>query len=251
MSRPRSLWPREHGAYVQLLVPLVAALASRIPTAGAMLLAVAAGAAFLANEPLLVVLGHRGPRMKTRDGARARTRLVLLVAIAIACGGGGLALAGRATLAVAPLVAIPCAVMLLLAWRRAEHTLAGELIAAVAVSGLAAPVAVASGVPATIALAIWGAWSVGFACSVIAVHRVIARHRRAAEAVDLVAAIGLAGLVTALALAPPVWWTALPLAAIALGVVVRPPPATRLRTLGVVVTIVAAAAGLWVAVQIV
>ncbi|HEY5937251.1 MAG TPA: YwiC-like family protein, partial [Kofleriaceae bacterium] len=101
MTRPRSLWPREHGAYVQLLVPLLTGLAARVPTIAAVLLAIAACAAFLANEPLLVVLGHRGARMKTRDGDRARARLVLLASIAFACGAGGLALAGRETLMIA------------------------------------------------------------------------------------------------------------------------------------------------------
>jgi hypothetical protein len=55
----RSLWPREHGAYAQLGAPLATAIAMQAPTIGALALASAACLAFLANEPLLVVLGHR------------------------------------------------------------------------------------------------------------------------------------------------------------------------------------------------
>lgn len=248
MTRPRSLWPREHGAYVQLLVPLLTALGSRIPTLAAGLLAIAACAAFLANEPLLVVLGHRGARMKARDGDRARTRLLLLAGLAVATGGSGLVLAGHETVLIAAIVAIPCLLIVTLAWRHAEHTLAGETIAAVAVSGLAAPVAVASGVSPTTALWIWGAWSLGFAATVIAVHRVIARHRRPVGLADLVSAITLAAAV--IALLQTRMYLALPLVVIALGVVVWPPRATRLRALGVLVTVVAATSGACAAITV-
>jgi YwiC-like protein len=71
MSR-RSLWPREHGAYFQLAVPLITALAMRVPSSAGVALAVASCLAFLAHEPLLVRVGLRGPRMQQRDGVRAR-----------------------------------------------------------------------------------------------------------------------------------------------------------------------------------
>lgn len=244
MTRPRSLWPREHGAYVQLLVPLLTALGSRVPTFAAALLAVAACAAFLANEPLLVVLGHRGARMKARDGDRARTRLAFLVALACATGGGGLTLAGGEASMIAALVALPCLAVMLLAWRRAEHTFAGEAIAAVAVSGLAAPVAVANGVSPATALWIWGAWSLGFGATVIAVHRVIARHRHPAGLADLVSAIGMvAAVIAVILLSRASLYPALPLVVLAFGVILWPPRATRLRALGVAVTVVAATTG--------
>ena len=69
-ARRRSLWPREHGAYAQLAAPLLTALVIVRPTVAAALLALAACIAFLANEPLLVVLGHRGKRMREQDGRR-------------------------------------------------------------------------------------------------------------------------------------------------------------------------------------
>ncbi len=53
----RSLWPREHGAYVQLLVPLLTALIATRGSAAGAAIAIGACLAFLASEPLRVVLG--------------------------------------------------------------------------------------------------------------------------------------------------------------------------------------------------
>jgi hypothetical protein len=54
----------------------------RVPTLPAVLLAIAAMSAFLANEPLLVVLGHRGRRAREIDGSRAARRLAATVGAA-------------------------------------------------------------------------------------------------------------------------------------------------------------------------
>src|SRR6185503_1061213 len=124
MSVSRSLLPREHGAYVQLLAPLATALVARTPTWQAALLAIAAACAFLANEPLLVMLGHRGKRIRSSDGARAQRRLLGLGLVAIATGTIGLAASSLHVLAVAALVAAPGAITIVLAWRRAEKSLA-------------------------------------------------------------------------------------------------------------------------------
>lgn len=66
--RTRSLWPREHGAYIQLLVPLVTSLLATGLSWAAAAIAVGAGFAFLTSEPLRVVLGGRGPRMREATG---------------------------------------------------------------------------------------------------------------------------------------------------------------------------------------
>src|SRR5262249_31077882 len=91
----RSLWPREHGAYAQLGAPLATAPALHIPTVPAALLAAAACCAFLANEPLLVVLGHRGKRMHDEHGRRAAVRLAIVGGTAVAIGAVALVLAPR------------------------------------------------------------------------------------------------------------------------------------------------------------
>jgi multidrug transporter EmrE-like cation transporter len=65
--------PREHGAYVQLGVPLAAALACGRPGLAAIALALAAVALFLVHEPLLLLATRRGGR--ARETARAARRL--------------------------------------------------------------------------------------------------------------------------------------------------------------------------------
>jgi hypothetical protein len=242
----RSLWPREHGAYAQLLAPLVTALVVMPPTWQAGLLALAACCAFLANEPLLVVLGHRGKRMRDNDGVRAKRRLALLVAIAAAASTIALAGSPRRVLEVAGVVALPAVATLVLAWRRAEKSVAGEIVAAVALSGASAVVLVASGASWQAAGALWGAWAVGYACTVVAVHRVIARHRAPASAADAIAGAVLATVTIAavallvdpalLAAGPAIATVgaAAPLAVASLVLVAWPPRATYLRTIGFV-----------------
>jgi len=235
----RSLWPREHGAYAQLAAPLLAALVAAPPALAGALFAIAAVAGFLANEPLLVLLGHRGPRARQTLGTRARRRLALLAAIAVVGGIAGLAIAAPAA-RLACVVPGGLAVALVgCAWTRTQHSLAGELVACLALPAAALPVAVAAGAPIAHGLAISGAWSLGFACTVLAVHRVIARHRRPAGLVDGALVVGLAAtavVARSLGLAP-----AAPLVLASAGIAIWSPPATRLRAIGV--ALVAAAVG--------
>jgi len=241
MAARRSLWPREHGAYAQLLAPLATALALRTPALPAWLLAIAACFAFLANEPLLVVLGHRGPRLREARGRDAARWLALAIAGAAVAGGAGLLLASPDARALAAVAAVPAVVLVALAWVKSEHSQLGELVAAVALPAAALPVAAAAGVAPRAALEIWIAWAVGYACTVVAVHRVIARHRAAATWVDPVLAIACAAVAGAGA------WLgvleAVPLALAASALVIWPPSARRLRAVGVALVIASVAAG--------
>lgn len=230
----RALLPREHGAYVQLGIPLVAALVGVGVTPAAMLLAIAACLAFLANEPLLVVLGHRGRRLQASAGVRARHRLIVLGIAAAGCGFAGLALASRDTLAIAAIVAAPAIVLVAFAWARAERTVAGETIAALTLTGAAAPVAVAAGLPWREAVVLWAAWTIGYATTVVAIQRVIARHKRTASWIDgaATAALATVALASIAAWSHPFSSVAAPIAAISSALVISPPRATRLRAVG-------------------
>jgi hypothetical protein len=244
--RARSLLPREHGAYFQLAIPLAAALARHATVAGGMLAAAAIGA-FLANEPLLVTLGHRGQKLQVLLGARARMRLAILVATTCVVGIDGLALAPRAITAAA-VVAVPVAILVVLACKRAEHTLAGELVAAVALTGASVPVAVAGGSDLGGALAAWAGWAAGFATAVVAVHRILATHRatRRGASSGHGSAIGIAVAtvgIAALSVASHAAAIAMPLATLATLVAFVPPPASRLRAVGVAIAIAASLSG--------
>jgi hypothetical protein len=249
MSR-RSLWPREHGAYFQLVIPLITAYLLCAPNPAMVVLTVAAGLAFFANEPLLVVLGHRGRRLREEAGDRARLRLAILVPAASALAVLGLARAPWSAVAVAAVVAVPVIAVFALAWRRAEHTCAGELVAAIALTGAAAPVQIAGGAAPRVALAIWLGWSLGFAATVLAVRRVIARNKRRPARSDRIAGWTLAPalVVAAVACAAigarlPGIAIAAPLAALAAVLVIAHPAATRLRAIGVAIVVAAAGSG--------
>lgn len=245
MSR-RSLLPREHGAYFQLAIPLIAAGFSQVPgLAGAALMA-ASCLAFLAHEPLLILVGARGERLRSTDGRRARTWLVFLAGGAVVLGAIGLVAAARATTLVAvPAVAASVA-LIAMATRRSEHTLGGELLAAIALTGASSVARVASGAAPRPALLHWLGWAIGFGATVIAVHRVIARHKRPATRVDRLLALGLvAGSAWLIATATrhPTSTIAAPLVLLAAGLVTVPPRATRLRAVGVAIAVTAAVSG--------
>lgn len=239
-SRLRSLWPKEHGAYAQLGVPLVAALVLS-PSGPGALLASGAGCAFFANEPLVVLLGHRGKRAKAELGERAKVRLGVTAGLAVACGALGLALAPPA-LAIAGLVAVPALLVLALAVNKQAHTLPGELAAAFMLPGAAAPVAVAGGASNTVALVAWAAWAVGFGASVAAVHRVLEK----ASMLTLAAAL-FVGACAAVGVGVTSLLPAVPMLVLAAVVSARPPHPRRLRAVGVAF-LVASLAGLVIAV---
>jgi len=253
--KARSLWPREHGAYVQLAAPLATALVATTPTCAGAALALAACLAFLASEPLRIALGDRGTRQRERAGQRAWRRFAVLAAAALAAGAAGMLLAPAPARVLAGVVALPGALVLALSRRGAIHTATGECVAASALAGAAAPVAVANGMPPAGALVIWGAWSVGYATTVVAVHRVLAHHRRAGAhgAAGSALAVGAACVaLVALGWRAPAAWFASPLVALAAAIVVHPPRATRLRAIGVgfLVSSIVAGAGAVIAVRI-
>jgi len=72
LDRRPSVLPKEHGAYGPLLFPLLTALTVGRRTPSALLLGAAAVCAFLTHEPLLVLLGQRGPRAAREQRSLAR-----------------------------------------------------------------------------------------------------------------------------------------------------------------------------------
>ncbi len=234
--RARSLWPREHGAYIQLLVPLVTSLLATGATRPGVMLALGAAFAFLASEPLRVTLGGRGPRLQKVAGARARSRFALLGTIAVIAGGTGLALAPRPTFWLSVGLAPVIGFVMIASCRGTVQTVVGECVAAIALAGAAAPVAVAGGMNLRDALVIWSAWSLAYAATVIVVHHVIAHHRRAsslANAGSGLAVVLLCGTLAAWITAFPLASFAIPLAIAAVLVLIWAPRATHLRAIGV------------------
>ncbi len=231
-TKSRSLWPKEHGAYGQLALPLVCALAMGRPGVASAALTCAAFATFVAHEPGLVLLGARGAWAREQHAARARRIGAAWLAAAVGCGTAGLVLGGG-TVARAALV--PVGIVLLLVpfvVRGAEKTLVGETVVAAGLSAAALPVAIAGDVSVSQALATWATWALAFGVTTAAVHCVLARHKKRSS----VRALSSAAVLTAMAIFLMTRWSvvlaAVPMVLLAWFLIVRPPHARHLRRVG-------------------
>ncbi|HZP48670.1 MAG TPA: YwiC-like family protein [Vicinamibacterales bacterium] len=234
------MFPREHGAYGQLLFPIATALAIGRPGAGALALAAAAVCAFLAHEPLLVLLGQRGARAARAEGARARRWFGAFAAAALA-----FAIAAIVLLPAAARVALgaPAAIGILVAaviFSRREHTMGGEIVTAAALAALASPLALGAGATAVAARTVALVFVASFVSATACVHGVIVqtRHPPAASArtvgatVATVSVIALAMLARLGVVRGIASWAALPMCAGGVVLVAVPPSARALRTVG-------------------
>ncbi len=239
-----SLLPKEHGAYGQITFPLIAALAVGGPTTTGLLTAAATVGAFLAHEPLLIVIGMRGPRARRDDGARASRWLIVCAAAAGVSGGAAVAVSPPDVrwAFVLPLAAAGWLAAAIATGR--EKTWQGETAAALAFSLTAIPICLAAGIPGRMAAAVAIPFALLFVTATLAVQAVIVRVRAGGNArasaalrrgVLVTCVLAAAGLVLTAAASVLPWTAAL---ASAPGLVVAsviawtlPAPA-RLRTVG-------------------
>jgi hypothetical protein len=234
------MWPKEHGAYGQLLFPLITALAIGRPTAPALLLSASALFAFIAHEPLLVSIGQRG--------ARAARELRATAGVWFGVAASGAAVCAIAAIAIAPAdvrlaLVVPAALgatLLAVILARREHTGGGEILTALTLSSLALPVGLAAGaspMAATTCAAVFGAV---FVSGTLGVRAVIARTRRppatGPRAGAVLVAVGSPVLLWGIAWAGhAAWsgpWAAAPVCALAVLLAIAPPRAQRLRIVG-------------------
>jgi hypothetical protein len=174
----RLLLPKEHGAYAQLIFPMITAVAIGRPNGAQFLWITAAITAFLAHEPLLILAGERGQRSRARLAIRARCTAALLLALAVAAGliGWWFAPPAARLAVVAPLALAAILVPIILSHR--EKTLYGELLASFTFSTLAIPVALAGGASAGAALIASGVWCSVFSLSTLTVRAAISRVKK-------------------------------------------------------------------------
>ncbi len=234
------MFPKEHGAYGQLVFPIATALMMGRPGIGALALAAAVVCAFVAHEPLLVILGQRGGRARRDDGRRARRWFGAFAAGAVVFGTVALAtLPAAARLALGAPAAIGLLVAALIFSRR-EHTVGGEIVTAAALAALASPLALGSGASALAARSVALAFVAAFVSATLCVHGVIMGTRKppAAFARGVGAAAAIASILALTALgrggivAPAAAWGAVPMCAGGVALVVRPPSARQLRAVG-------------------
>jgi hypothetical protein len=251
-----SLWPKEHGAYGQLVFPLITAFAVAGVSAGGNWTALAVFAGFLAHEPAALVFGLRGPRARRQMGSSAVTWLLVLFV-----GGSMAALAAFWT--IEPFVrwslavpAIPAVVLAVAMLRHREKSWYGEASAALAFSGAAVPVTMAAGGTLETAAMVAIPFALLFVSTTLAVRIVILNVRgggnpRAAAATRnaTVAVITSAAALLVLAsltgvLSSSILLAAAPGLVTAGAIAIRPPPPARLRRVGwtlVAVSVVTAA----------
>jgi hypothetical protein len=172
-----NLWPREHGAYAQLGFPLLTGLIFAGGEPGAVAFAAVAVCHFMAHEPLAVVTGIRGARLRKELAEAAWVRLVMLAVFSgVALLGAFLFSPARAWLG----AALPAALGLLLVplfLARRIKTVAGELLVAAASSAALLPVALAGTVPGVVAIVAASVWLAVSAPAVVAVHAIKAANK--------------------------------------------------------------------------
>lgn len=174
--RPFSFWPREHGAYVQLLGPLLCALLFGPMRLTALLIACAACAAFLAHEPALILLGRRGARARMTHGAGARARLTLLALFVL----GVLAWSATRSTDLALSLLVPAGLSLAagaLVLGEHERDLRAQLLSASTLASFSVPVLVASGFALTRALSFAAGWVLVHLSATCAARAYVYRRR--------------------------------------------------------------------------
>ena len=234
------MFPKEHGAYGQLLFSLATALAIGRPRVSALALAAAAVCGFLAHEPLLVAIGQRGARVARERGAEAWRWLAVLGTTAAA-----LAIVSVLLMPVAARIALIVPAVFLAAFgvavaTRREHTTGGEILSGLTLASLALPVALAADATEVAALTVSLVFAAAFVVAIVSVRAMIgwARHPGGAST-RVGAAVLAAGLVlllgvlaragVTLSIAP---WAAFPVCAVGFCLAVLAPSPRRVRTIG-------------------
>ena len=211
------LLPKEHGAYAELIFPLLTAVALGSGGLPPFLLAAAAITAFLAHESLLVILGHRGNRARAQMGSQASLAAACLILFALIAATVGLWHAPADTLGTTLLPLVSIVLLLPLIFRQREKTLAGELLVALIFASALIPVARSGEVEIDTATMASGVWFGIFTLQTLTVRAVKAHVRTDTGNSFLpiiLVALSLSVLIVGLALLRAQGATPLPIAAI-------------------------------------
>jgi len=209
--------------------------------------------AFLAHEPLLVLLGQRGARAAREQRTQAWRWFATSAFAAAVCGAGAfvtMSPAARVALIVPVALAVVLAALIL---SRREHSAAGETLTALTLSSLAWPTAMAAGASMAIAVTCALVFAVALIAGTLSVRAVI-MHTRQPPAIgsrvmtaawSLCSVAALAGLSRAGIIAAGGPFAALPMCGLACVLVAFPPSARHLRRVGwALVTATTATAGI-------
>jgi YwiC-like protein len=248
------MWPKEHGAYGQLVFPLATAFAVASATLPALLTAVAVTAGFFAHEPFLVLLGRRGVRAR-RDHLRcAAGWLTASGVVVLVAGFAGVAFAPAPARWAFAFPLVPASVYAIALAAGREKSAIGETAAAAAFSCAAIPVCVVSGAPWATAGAVAVAFGTLFAASTLGVRVIVLRVRSGGNlravwitrAALVTVTVGAGAALAAVAVEGILPWTTLiavaPGLMVSVALAARPPAPKRLRTVGWLLVSISAAA---------
>jgi hypothetical protein len=242
----RKMVPREHGAYAELLFPIVCILLGGAPTTSTWLLSIAAIGAFLANEPLLVLFGQRGTRMQREESDRAKRVLLIFSLVALGAGIAGLSSASTQVKYAALVPLLLGVTLVMLAIQGLERSMFGEGLAAVTLSSIAIPLGLSAGLGRTVTLSVALLWLTTSLLGTAAVRLTIARTKASTEedrgrvafkqgllilvcsVTIVVGVVGLSGSRDGLSILA----AAMPVALVVLAVAALRPTARRLRLMG-------------------
>ena len=177
MATERKMIPREHGAYAELLFPIATVFLAGAPTTSTVLLAIAGIAAFLANEPLLVLVGDRGTRLQRTESDRAKRALLVFALVAVGAG-----IAGVLTAPASAQIAVILPVLLgggvfLIAVQGLERSMFGQGLAAAALSSVAVPLGLSAGLSVTASFSVALIWAVTALLGTSIVRLTVARTK--------------------------------------------------------------------------
>jgi hypothetical protein len=246
MATERKMIPREHGAYAELLFPIATVFLAGAPTTSTVLLAIAAIAAFLANEPLLVLVGDRGTRLQRTESDRAKRALLVFGLVAVGAGIGGVLTAPSAAQIAVILPMLLGGGVFLIAVQGLERSMFGQGLAAAALSSVAVPLGLSAGLSVTASFSVALIWAVTALLGTSIVRLTVARTKaktkeeKASVAFKRTLLIAACLLVIGVGAAAPfgksiglwVLAAAVPVAVVVLIMAVFRPTSHRLRMMG-------------------
>jgi hypothetical protein len=239
-----SFIPKEHGAYGQLLFPLLTSMLVAGVSLGSLFFVVAVVAGFLVHEPLLVTLGLRGPRARREIGRAAVWWVVVLIILLVFAGVAAWRWmdASRRWTMILPLV--PAVYLFIAAASGRGKSTAAEVAVAIAFSLVAVPLSLLGRPSIVDGSMVALAFATNFVLATLAVRVVIVKVRGGGDP-RMVAAMRrsvytLSIVVAAAAVAAAVvgWLPPLPLVSLvpglvaALWIATNPPPPAKLRPVG-------------------
>jgi hypothetical protein len=238
--------PREHGAYAELLFPMATVFLGGAPSGSTWLLAIGATACFFANEPLLVLFGQRGSRVRREDGDRAKRALLIFSLAALSAGVAGLLLAPRSAQIAVGLPLLLGLALVMTAVQGLERSMFGEALAAGALSSVAIPLGFSAGLDPTPTLAVAMIWLVTSLLGTAVVRLTVTRTKaktdderkqvQSKRALLILVCLVVVAVGVAAPFAPRVGlWVlaaAVPVAVVVLAMAALRPTARRLRLMG-------------------